>query len=55
MKCPLTTHHSRLTFLVLAADGPIAVGNSPQEFAAHIKSEQAKWSKVIREANVRIE
>ena len=39
----------------LAADGPIPIGNSPQEFAAHIKAEQAKWSKVIREANVRIE
>ena len=39
----------------LAGDGPIPIGNSPQEFAAHIKAEQAKWSKVIREANVRIE
>lgn len=39
----------------LAADGPIPVGNSPQEFAAHIRAEQAKWSEVIREANVRIE
>jgi tripartite-type tricarboxylate transporter receptor subunit TctC len=39
----------------LAGDGPIPIGNSPQEFAAHIKAEQAKWGKVIREANVRIE
>lgn len=39
----------------LESDGPIPVGNSPQEFAAHIKAEQAKWSKVIREAHVRIE
>jgi tripartite-type tricarboxylate transporter receptor subunit TctC len=39
----------------LANDGPIPVGNTPQEFTAHIKSEQVKWSKVIREANVRIE
>ncbi len=39
----------------LASDGPIPVGNSPQEFAAHIKAEQAKWSKVVREAHVRIE
>jgi tripartite-type tricarboxylate transporter receptor subunit TctC len=39
----------------LVNDGPIPVGNTPEEFAAVIKSEQAKWGKVIREANVRIE
>jgi len=39
----------------LASDGPIPIGNSPQEFADFIKAEQAKWSKVIREAHVRIE
>ncbi len=39
----------------LAADGSVAVGNSAQEFAAFIKSEQVKWGKVVREANVRIE
>jgi tripartite-type tricarboxylate transporter receptor subunit TctC len=39
----------------LAADGSIAIGNSAQEFAAFIKSEQVKWGKVVREANVRIE
>ncbi|MEK6592257.1 MAG: tripartite tricarboxylate transporter substrate binding protein [Pseudomonadota bacterium] len=31
------------------------VGNSPAEFAAFIKSEHAKWGKVIRDANVRID
>jgi len=39
----------------LAADGPIPIGNSPEEFTAHIKAEQAKWSKVVREAHVRID
>jgi tripartite-type tricarboxylate transporter receptor subunit TctC len=39
----------------LAGDGPIPVGNTPEAFAAFIKAEQAKWSKVIREANVRID
>jgi tripartite-type tricarboxylate transporter receptor subunit TctC len=39
----------------LVNDGPIPVGNTPEEFAAVIKSEQAKWGKVIREANVRID
>jgi tripartite-type tricarboxylate transporter receptor subunit TctC len=31
------------------------VGNTPQEFAAFMKSEHAKWAKVIKAANVRIE
>lgn len=31
------------------------VGNTPAEFAAFIKSEHAKWGKVIRDANVRID
>ena len=39
----------------LVNDGPVPVGNTPEEFAAVIKSEQAKWGKVIREANIRID
>ena len=39
----------------LASDGPIPVGDTPEAFAAFIKAEQAKWGKVIREANVRID
>lgn len=39
----------------LVNDGPIPVGNTPEEFAAFIKAEQSKWGKVIREANVRID
>jgi tripartite-type tricarboxylate transporter receptor subunit TctC len=31
------------------------VGNSPQEFAAFMKSEYVKWAKVTRAANVRLE
>jgi tripartite-type tricarboxylate transporter receptor subunit TctC len=31
------------------------VGNSPAQFAAFIKSEHAKWGKVIRDANVRVD
>jgi tripartite-type tricarboxylate transporter receptor subunit TctC len=38
----------------LAADGPIAIGSTPEAFAAFIRSEQAKWSKVIRAANITI-
>ncbi len=39
----------------LVNDGPIPVGNTPEEFAAFIKAEQAKWGKVIREAKIRID
>jgi tripartite-type tricarboxylate transporter receptor subunit TctC len=39
----------------LSGDGPMPVGNTPEEFASYIKSEQVKWSKVVREANIRIE
>jgi tripartite-type tricarboxylate transporter receptor subunit TctC len=39
----------------LAADGPIPVGNTPEEYTAFIKAEQVKWGKIVREANIRIE
>jgi tripartite-type tricarboxylate transporter receptor subunit TctC len=38
----------------LSPDGTLAIGGTPDEFAAFIKSEQAKWSKVVREANITI-
>jgi Tripartite tricarboxylate transporter family receptor len=36
----------------MAALGYEPVGNKPEEFAAHIKSEIAKWGKVIRDAKI---
>ena len=39
----------------LAADGSIPVGSSPQQFNAHIKSEIAKWTKLVKEANLRLD
>lgn len=39
----------------LAAQGAIPGGNTPQEFAAFVKAEIAKWGKVIRDANVKAE
>lgn len=39
----------------LAADGSVAIGNTPEEFADYIKAEHAKWSRVVREANIRVE
>lgn len=37
----------------LLAEGSEAVSGSPEEFAAHIKAEQALWSRVVKEAGIR--
>ena len=39
----------------LAFDGSVAIGNTPEEFAVFIKGEHVKWSRVVREANIRVE
>jgi tripartite-type tricarboxylate transporter receptor subunit TctC len=39
----------------LAADGSIPVASSPEQFNAHIKSEIAKWKKLVKEANLRLD
>ncbi|MBI4194199.1 MAG: tripartite tricarboxylate transporter substrate binding protein [Betaproteobacteria bacterium] len=38
----------------LATEGLEAVGSTPEEFRAHLRREVAKWSKVIKDANVKI-
>jgi len=37
----------------LSAQGSDPVGSSPDEFGAFMKSETAKWARVIKEANIR--
>jgi tripartite-type tricarboxylate transporter receptor subunit TctC len=39
----------------LAADGSEAVGSTPQQFGQHIKTEVAKWAKLTREMNIRMD
>ena len=39
----------------LAAEGAEPAGNSPEEFAAYIKRELARWNKVIKQARIRLE
>jgi len=39
----------------LAADGSEAVGSTPAEFGAHIKSEIAKWARITKEAGIKAE
>lgn len=47
--------HTPNVFDRLSADGPVAVGNTPEEFAAYINAERAKWGPVVRAANIKIE
>jgi tripartite-type tricarboxylate transporter receptor subunit TctC len=37
----------------LTAEGSEAVGSTPKEFEAHIKSEQEMWSRVIKQAGIK--
>jgi tripartite-type tricarboxylate transporter receptor subunit TctC len=37
----------------LVAEGSEAVGGTPRDFAAHLRAEQAQWSKVIKQAGIR--
>jgi tripartite-type tricarboxylate transporter receptor subunit TctC len=36
-------------------DGAVAVGSSPGEFSAFLKSETLKWNKVITEAGIKLD
>ena len=38
---------------IFAADDAEGIGSTPAEYAAFIKKEQARWSKVVRTANIR--
>jgi tripartite-type tricarboxylate transporter receptor subunit TctC len=37
----------------LANDGAEAAGSTPQQFADHIKTEHAKWARIIKQAGIR--
>ncbi|MCC6532361.1 MAG: tripartite tricarboxylate transporter substrate binding protein [Burkholderiales bacterium] len=37
------------------ASGAVAVGSTPAQFAAFLKTEMAKWGKVIKDAGIRLE
>ncbi len=39
----------------LSADGTDAVGSTPAQFAAHMKTERAKWVKAIKDAGITIQ
>jgi tripartite-type tricarboxylate transporter receptor subunit TctC len=39
----------------MAADGADAVGNTPEEFNAHIRSEVVKYGKLVKEVGLKAE
>ena len=39
----------------LAADGSEVVGGTPEEFASYVKSEAAKWAKVVQDSGARVD
>ena len=39
----------------LAAEGAVGIGNTPDEFAAQIRADMARWAKVAKAANVKSE
>ncbi len=39
----------------LSSEGVEIVGNTPEEFSAVIKEEIAKWAKIVKQANIKIE
>jgi tripartite-type tricarboxylate transporter receptor subunit TctC len=38
-----------------AAQGGVAVGDSPEEFAAYIRADYERWGKLIRETGIKAE
>jgi tripartite-type tricarboxylate transporter receptor subunit TctC len=39
----------------LATEGLESVGSSPQQMAAHIKTEHENWTRVIRQAGIKVQ
>ena len=39
----------------MAADGAVPVGGTPKAFAAHISSEVQKWSRIVKQARIKID
>jgi tripartite-type tricarboxylate transporter receptor subunit TctC len=39
----------------LSSQGVEAIGSTPQEFASYVKTETAKWAKVVRESGAKAE
>ena len=47
--------YTLLCVTLLAADGTTVVADSPREFQARIKSELARWAKVVKQSGIKSE
>jgi tripartite-type tricarboxylate transporter receptor subunit TctC len=47
--------HSQEIASRLAADGSEPVGSTPQQFGEHIRAEVAKWAKLTKQMNIRMD
>lgn len=36
-------------------DGVVVIGTTPDQFASHLRKESAKWGKIIRDANIKVD
>ena len=48
----LNLHETKERFIALGAE---PVGNKPEEFAIYLKSEIAKWGKVVRDSGAKVD
>jgi tripartite-type tricarboxylate transporter receptor subunit TctC len=39
----------------LASDGSVVVGGTPEEFASYVRSEAAKWAKVVQDSGAKVD
>jgi tripartite-type tricarboxylate transporter receptor subunit TctC len=39
----------------IASNGADPVGNSPEEFASFIRSERAKYARIVKDAKIKLE
>ena len=55
MLAPSATPKAIIARIQFTAQGLDIIGNTPDEFAAYVRSETARWSKVIKASNIKVD